>query len=160
MAREEAKMSAADGHTVARINIGEELPPRLQQVTQEGINAFHVAFGGSNPIHTDPEAAKKTDLGATVQHGVRTLYTVLRMLFERYPLGLARGGALEAKFIAPVIPGDVIRCHCLALERRQEGERQILVFDIWAVNQKDAKVLVGRASVLEAGGPAANGQAA
>ena len=143
-------MGVADSHSAAGIRIGEELPPRLQQVTQEGINAFHVAFGGSNPIHTDPEAAKKTALGATVQHGVRTLYTVFAMLFEHYPLGLARGGGLEAKFIAPVTPGDVITCHCLALERRKENERQILVFEIWAMNQKQAKVLVGRASVVEA----------
>jgi acyl dehydratase len=145
-------MVVADRHSRTGIRIGEELPPRLQQVTQEGINAFHVAFGGSNPIHTDPEAAKNTELGATVQHGVRTLYTVFAMLFERYPLGLARRGALEAKFIAPVTPGDVISCHCLALERRQEDERQILVFEIWAMNQKGAKVLVGRASVVEAAG--------
>ena len=89
-------------------------------------------------------------MGATVQHGVRTLYTVFAMLFERYPLGLARGGGIEAKFIAPVTPGDVITCHCLALERRKEDERQILVFEIWAMNQKGAKVLVGRASVVEA----------
>lgn len=143
-------MVAADSDRAARIRIGEELPPRMQQVTQEGINAFHVAFGGSNPIHTDPDAAKKTELGATVQHGVRTLYTVFAMLFERYPLGLARGGALEAKFIAPVTPGDVITCHCLALERRQEDGRQILLFETWAMNQKGAKVLVGQASVVEA----------
>lgn len=143
-------MVVPESHAGAGIRIGEELPPRLQQVTQEGINAFHVAFGGSNPIHTDPEAAKKTELGATVQHGVRTLYTIFAMLFERYPLGLARGGALAAKFIAPVIPGDAIACHCLALERRQEGGRQILVFEIWAMNQNGAKVLVGRASVVEA----------
>lgn len=143
-------MVVPESRTGAGIRIGEELPPRLRQVTQEGINAFHVAFGGSNPIHTDPDAAKKTELGATVQHGVRTLYTIFAMLFERYPLGLARGGALEAKFIAPVTPGDAIECHCLALERRQEGERWILVFEIWAMNQKGAKVLVGRASVVEA----------
>ncbi len=143
-------MVVADSHSAAGIRIGDELPPRLQRVTQEGINAFHVAFGGANPIHTHPEAAKKTALGATVHHGVRTLYTIFAMLFERYPLGLARGGALEAKFIAPVIPGDVIACHCVALERRREGERQILTFEIWAMNQKQAKVLVGRASVVEA----------
>ena len=143
-------MVATDSDRAKRIRIGEELPPRMQQVTQEGINAFHVAFGGSNPIHTDPDAAKKTELGATVQHGVRTLYTVFAMLFERYPLGLARRGALEAKFIAPVTPGDVITCHCLALERRQEDGRQILLFETWAMNQKGAKVLVGRASVVEA----------
>lgn len=145
-------MSVADDHPRARIRIGDELPPRLQRVTQEGINAFHVAFGGSNPIHTDSEAAKKTDLGATVQHGVRTLYTVFSMLFERYPLGFARAGALDAKFIAPVMPGDLITCHCRALERRQEGERQMLVFEIWAMNQKEVKVLVGRASMAEAAG--------
>lgn len=153
-------MSVADSRPRARIRIGEELPSRLQQVAQEGINAFHLAFGGSNPIHTDPEAAKNTELGATVQHGVRTLYTVFAMLFEHYPLGLARGGALEAKFIAPVMPGDVITCHCLALERRQEDERQTLMFEIWATNQKGVKVLVGQASVVEAiglGGSAQDG---
>ncbi len=150
-------MAIVDNRSGAGIRIGEELPPRLQQVTQEGINAFHMAFGGSNPIHTDPEAAKKTALGATVQHGVRTLYTIFAMLFERYPLGLARGGALEAKFIAPVIPADVIACHCLALERRQEGERQILTFEIWALNQNGIKVLVGQASMVEALGLGGNG---
>lgn len=149
-------MLVTDGLCAAGIRIGDELPPRVQTVTQEGINAFHVAFGGSNPIHTDPDAAKKSALGATIQHGVRTLYTVSAMLLDHYPLGFARGGALEAKFTAPVMPGDLITCHCLALERRQEGEGQILVFDIWAMNQREIKVLVGRGSMVEAVRSSAN----
>jgi len=131
------------------LRIGEELPPRVQQVTQDGINAFHEAFGGSNPIHTDPAAARQSHLGAPVQHGVRTLYPIFAMLFEHYPHGLVGGGGLDARFLAPVSPGDVITCHCRAIERRQEGSRPVLVFETWAVNQTGAKVLAGTATVTE-----------
>lgn len=132
------------------LEIGEELPPRVQRVTQEGISAFHHAFGASNPIHTDPTLAQQSGFGAPLQHGVRTLYPIFAMLFDRYPHGLTGGGALEAKFVAPVLPGDVLTCHCRLVERRQEGKRHVLVFETWAVNQKGEKVLIGNASVKEA----------
>jgi len=136
------------------IEIGQELVPRLQKVTQTGISAFHESFGGSNPIHTDPAAAKQSGMGATLQHAARTLYPIYAMLFERYRDGLTRGGTLETKFIAAVTPGDEITCHCRAVERRYEAGQQILMFETWAVNQNGDKVLVGTASVNEAGAKA------
>ena len=129
--------------------VGEELPPRVATVTQEGISAFHEAFGGSNPLHTDPSIAHQSGFGAPLQHGVRTLYPIFAMLFEHYGPGVVSGGAMEAKFIAPVVPGDVITCRCRAIERRQDGTRQLLVFETWAENQKRDKVLVGTASGRE-----------
>lgn len=131
------------------IEVGQELPVRRQTVTQEAITRFHEVFGGSNAIHTDPEVARQNRFEAPLQHAARTIYPVFAMLFERYPTGLVAGGRLQAKFIGPVIPGDVITCHCRAAERRDDGGRQVLVFEAWAENQKGEKVAVGTATVVE-----------
>lgn len=123
---------------------------RTQKVTQEKISEFHESFGGSNPIHTDAVAAETSGHGATLQHAARTIYPIYAMLVERHQDGFLKGGALNAKFIAPVAPGDVITCYCRLIGRRSDSKGGAqLEFEIGATNQRDTTVLVGMALVRE-----------
>lgn len=81
---------------------------RSVTVSQEGIDQFHSSFGGSNPIHTDAGAAKNSEFGLPVQHGIRTLYAAYSAVAARNGGSLFNGGRLKAKFVGPVYAGDVI----------------------------------------------------
>ena len=123
------------------IEIGSELPPRVQKVTREHLSDFREGFGGST-AHADPSARP-------LQYGARTMYPFYAMLSERFPRAFARSGKLEGKFLAAVTLNDEITCHCRAVERREVDGRPVLMFETWAVNQNGEKVLVGKACVNE-----------
>lgn len=112
-----------------------------QAVSAEGIAAFHHAFGGSNAIHVDPEAAKAH--GGLVQHGMRTLFPVFALLArERLSAG-ARRMRIDAKFLAPVRAGDALEAS-IALESNEGGQA---TFEVAATNGAGSKVMAGRATL-------------
>lgn len=135
--------------TLAKLKVGDELKPRNMKVTQEGISAFHVTFGGSNPLHTDPGLAQKSGYGAPLQHGVRTLYPVFSAIFAEFPQFAAGASRLSAKFIAPVEPGDFLTTHCRVTRSEKTASGHVVDFETWVTNQKEVKVLVGDASLTE-----------
>ena len=55
-------------------HVGAELgPTEWQEMTQERVNEFADVTDDHNPIHVDPEFAKKTPFGGTIAHGFLTL---------------------------------------------------------------------------------------
>ena len=54
---------------------GASLPDSEKAVRQENINLYAKASRDFNPIHLDPEFAKKTELGGIVAHGMLVLAT-------------------------------------------------------------------------------------
>lgn len=134
---------------LAKLKVGDELKSRNMKVTQEGISAFHIAFGGSNPLHTDPALAQKSGYGAPLQHGVRTLYPVFSAIFAEFPQLAAGSSRLSAKFIAPVEPGDLLTTHCRVTRSEKTFDQYVVDFETWVTNQNGTKVLVGDASLYE-----------
>ncbi|HVJ53697.1 MAG TPA: MaoC/PaaZ C-terminal domain-containing protein [Aliidongia sp.] len=66
--------------------------------------------GDRNPMHMDPIAARRTQAGAQVVHGIHTVLSCLE--------GLARSGdrperptSIEARFAKPVLVGDSVTIH-------------------------------------------------
>ncbi len=112
-----------------------------QPVDAAGVAAFHHAFGGSNAIHVDVEAAKA--LGGLVQHGMRTLFPVFAMLSSARNRGQAVTLKIEAKFLAPVKAGESLEAAIAQVERGAGGQ----AYEILATNEAGAKVMAGTATV-------------
>ena len=74
--------------------------------------------GDRNPIHVDPEAARKAGFERPILHGLCT-YGVVGYLLTRTVCGHdpARLRSLGARFSSPVYPGETIR-----VEGRHEGD--------------------------------------
>ena len=66
------------------LNIGANLPELKRRVTQEHINLYASASGDFNPIHIDPEFAKKTSLGGTVAHGMLVMAYLSEFMTESF----------------------------------------------------------------------------
>jgi acyl dehydratase len=55
-------------------HVGAELgPSEWQEMTQQRVNEFADVTDDHNPIHVDPDFAKKTPFGGTIAHGFLTL---------------------------------------------------------------------------------------
>jgi len=67
-------------------------------------------WGDGNPLHVDPAVGRAAGFKAPILHGLCTFsaatYALLRLCYGSDP---SRLGAIEARFSAPVYPGDTIR---------------------------------------------------
>lgn len=135
-----------------RVTPGEQLPEIKRYVDQDAIDRFAVGSFDYNPIHIDPEWKKQAGLPggeSTIAHGQMTMSFMATVLTDwAYPVG-GKIKKIEAKFIKPVLPGDMITCGGIVTEKHFHGAGQnYVVVDIFAQNQDKEKVAVGEAEVI------------
>jgi acyl dehydratase len=76
--------------------------------SQQDMDDFGVASGGTGLIHTEPEFAATTPFGATLVQGVYLLAVIEKELCDRVSEWAGRG-SLDVKFVSPVIAGVPFR---------------------------------------------------
>lgn len=80
-----------------------EVPTRADQA------ALYRLCGDMNPIHIDPDAARGLGLETPLLHGLCTLGASFHALARAFPaIADGRVSGLEAKFSAPVYPGETL----------------------------------------------------
>lgn len=72
--------------------------------SQQDMDDFGVASGGTGLIHTEPEFAATTPFGKTLVQGVYLLAVIEKQLCAQVPEWSGRG-SLEVKFVSPVTEG-------------------------------------------------------
>lgn len=92
-------------------------------VTQEDINAFAELTGDAQWIHTDPERAKDTPVGTTIQHGFLTLGMSTGLLWsvcvvEGFGV-ILNYGTNKVRFPAMLSTGSRYRMHVEIAEVKQ-----------------------------------------
>ncbi|MGE0232839.1 MAG: MaoC/PaaZ C-terminal domain-containing protein, partial [Flavobacteriaceae bacterium] len=97
--------------------------------------------GDANPLHVDPATARKAGFDRPILHGLGTYGIVGRMLLEAYcdyePAGLK---VLNARFSAPVLPGDEI-----TLATWRDG--QVVSFEARVAERKAVVLRNGKAVI-------------
>lgn len=87
---------------------GAALPTVTKTITQEKINAYALAGGDGNPLHTDPAFAANTQFGGTIAHGMLVLAYISEMLTAAFGEEWLSSGRLKVRFRAPARPGDTL----------------------------------------------------
>lgn len=109
-------------------------------VTREEILEFASEYD-PQPIHLDDEAAKKSIVGGLCASGWHSCAMVMRMMCDEYLLDTACLGGLgieDARWRAPVRPGDILSATRLCVESRASKTRPevgITNFRHTAINQ-------------------------
>jgi acyl dehydratase len=134
------------------IELGTRLPEVIRHIDQDVIDRYAVASFDYNPIHIDPEWKRQADLPggeSTIAHGQMTMSFMATVLTDSfYPVG-GKITKIDAKYIKPVLPGDVITCGGSVTEKHFHGAgRDYVVIEIFAENQNKEKVAVGKAEVI------------
>ena len=123
---------------------GDPLPETLtRRIVQERINEYADASGDHNPIHIDPEFARKTALGGTVAHGMLVLAYVSELMTTIFKERWTHGGKLTARFKGAAYPGDTITVKGTVTK----AETGLLTSDVQVRNQKDEPVILCEATV-------------
>lgn len=138
--------------TFDTVKPGTKLPGVVRPIDQGVIDRYAVASFDYNPIHIDPVWKEKADLPggpSTIAHGQMTMSFLASALSDwAYPAG-GKITRLDAKFIKPVLPGDVITAGGEVSEKHFMGPgKNYVVVDIFAENQNNEKLAVGTADVV------------
>ncbi|TAK36575.1 MAG: acyl dehydratase [Chloroflexota bacterium] len=134
--------------TYDQLNVGDEIPMVVKNVTQEKINRYADASGDHNPLHIDPEFAKTTTYSGTIAHGMLSVAYISEMMTQTFGRAWLAGGKLEINFLLPVRPGDTVMAKGKIAEKTAEDGQQSVRCDVWVENSKGDKVIVGWASAL------------
>ncbi len=92
------------------------------RLSQERIAAYADASGDHNPIHLDPEFARRAGLPSTIAHGLLTLGVVCALAEGALPDGV-RVARVACRFSAPVASGEELCCRAEVTESEEELAR-------------------------------------
>jgi acyl dehydratase len=119
-------------------------------ISEADIIAFGRAFD-PQPFHIDPEAARASPYGGLIASAWHTGALMMRMMVDHFVSrhSLGSPGVDELRFLAPVRPGDTLRCRLTVLEARPSATkpgRGTIKQRVEVLNQHDAVVFscVGR----------------
>ena len=93
---------------------------RTRTVTQQDIELFTAISGDRNPIHYDPDVARRSRFGGIVVQGGVTSGLLNALVAEQLPGPGSVFLQVSWQFRAPVRPGDVITAEATVIEARQD----------------------------------------
>lgn len=124
-----------DARKLSGISIGDEFTLE-KQVDKSQTSSFAEASGDFNPIHLDPNFARKAGLDGIIVHGLCTMSYLVQCVTDWVgdPGCLKR---MKSRFPATVWPGDTITCRGKVVEIKDNRVR----CDLTAANQHGEKVI-------------------
>lgn len=103
----------------------QELKPiKVGPITQIDLVKYAGASGDFNPIHTDPEFAKKVGLDGTIAHGMYIMAQVGKLLTNHFHLKNIK--SYNVKFRGMTKLGEIIICSG-KVKKKIEAEKKIIL---------------------------------
>lgn len=105
---------SADGHSAVRtkaIPVPDDAGDDglLQaRISQADIDEYAELSNDHNPLHVDSEAGRQSAFGSTIAHGPLPLAFVQRVIEQQAGQAWPRGVCIDARFLGPTHPDDVI----------------------------------------------------
>jgi len=126
-------LTASAGDLIAEYDTG--------PIGRQMLARYAEASGDTNPLHLDPEFARKAGFPDVIVHGMLSMALLGRLLTENFSADRLRG--FDARFTGIVAVDQSLRCSA-KLESRDEADA---VLALEAVDGSGAKVLIGTARV-------------
>lgn len=121
-------------------------------ITQEENAAFCRMTLNNQPLHLDPEAARKGPFGKLLVNGLLTFSLAVGISVEELTAGtlIANLAYEDVEHPAPVFPGDTIHARSKVLEKRRTSkkERGLVKVETVAAKQDDTVVCRYRRIIL------------
>ena len=104
------------------------------------------------PFHVDPEFAGTTQVGGIIASGFQLLAICQKLFIEGKPIAFLAGlGLDEVRFLAPVMPNDVLVLEIEAISKRESKSNPnggIVTHAFRLLNQRDEPVLTYKGAGL------------
>ena len=124
---------------------GQSWQTRARRIDREMITRFAELTGDDNPLHTDRQRMRDTELGDVIAHGLLIESVVIGLIAE---LGIMDGTTIalaevNARFRTPVLPGDEIHAEIRIGEIRpsRKPDRGVIVREVTVRNQRAETVI-------------------
>ncbi len=131
--------------TMNDIYIGQEAT-FSKKITAEDVETFATVTGDKNPQHLDEKYAGTSVFQKRIVHGM-LVGSLFSTIFGVILPGLGSIYTKQSlKFIRPVFLGDTITAKVMVKEKNLEKDR--VIFDCIATNEKEEVVLVGEAEII------------
>jgi len=130
------------------ITVGQELVPLKKYMTQEKINTYISAAEDFNPIHVDPEYAKKTPFKSTIAPGYQFIAYLSELMTRDFGEKWITGGSMELRLLRPVLPKHTLTVGGKVVEKNQEEKGNSIKCDVWIKNQENKDVIVGYSRIV------------
>jgi len=136
---------------VRNIQIDDDVPSLVKEMTQDAINLFEGSAGQEGPSQfTDEDAARETlGTSGTVASGRMSLTFAIEML--RIYFGgdvFNHSGVVDLRFLRPVRPGDTITFTGKVSDMSKDANGSKVTVDIQAQNQNEDTTGVGKGSAI------------
>ena len=136
---------------LAGLNVGDELKPVSQVVTQDRINHYADVSGDHNPLHLDDDYMQgsfgKTQFGGVIMHGMTNFGLITRMLTDWAYSANGVHRRLETRWLRPVHPGDTIRPYGVVKAKQATAKSRWATIEVEVRNQRGETVATGEALV-------------
>ena len=135
--------------SVSDSTIGQTLSPLVKSpIEQEQLRRYAAASGDYNPIHLDPEAARRVGLDGVIAHGMLSM-AFLGQFVNQQIVGEpgARVGQLKVRYIGMVRLDDTLTCQGRVAARVEEETETAITLECWAQNQRGEQVTTGEAVI-------------
>jgi 3-hydroxybutyryl-CoA dehydratase len=132
---------------VTEVHEGMTIPGLIKHITQDNINLYAEVSQDYNPIHVDPEFARKTPAGGTIAHGMLLLSYVSQMMANAFGDDWISGGTLDIRFKTPARPGDTITVTSKVTGIENDDAMIVITSELLVLNQKQETVLTGETKV-------------
>ncbi|MCS7204598.1 MAG: MaoC/PaaZ C-terminal domain-containing protein [Leptospiraceae bacterium] len=111
--------------TFEDFQVNQELEPlRIGPITHMDLVRYAGASGDFNPIHTDPEFAKKVGLNGTIAHGMFVMAQLGRLLTNHFHLHKIK--SFGVKFRGMTKLGETLICTGV-VKKKNEEQRTMIV---------------------------------
>ena len=132
---------------LSKLNEGMALPELEKVITQEKINLYAQASRDFNPIHIDPDFARKTSLGGTIAHGMLILAYVSQMMTAAFGQSWLSQGTLSIRFRAPARPDDTITISGKISKVAKSQNETLISCEVLCANQNGESIITGETQV-------------
>ena len=116
-----------------------------EEITRTQIVQYSGASGDFSLLHTDEPAARDQGQPSVMAHGMLTMAMSSRVITEWFGSDALR--TLEARFTAPVFPGDRLTSTAVVTAVDRVGALTLVRLTLTTRNSSGATVLAGQASV-------------
>ncbi len=125
-------------------NIGDRFSTRSRMITGTDVDLFAVLTGATNPVFLADESGRAMGYKGRMVPGMLTLSLAVGLQYSAGLLDHARAflGINGLRFLAPMNPGDTIKCQTeVAAKRDMEGDSGIATFN-WACENQDQNTIL------------------
>ncbi|EQA44673.1 MaoC-like protein [Leptospira broomii serovar Hurstbridge str. 5399] len=116
-----------------KFEIGQELPPlKTDVITHANLVRYAGASGDFNPIHNDPDFARKTGLDGTIAHGMFVMAQIGRLCTAWVDQKQIK--EFGVTFKAMTKPGQRLTCSGKVKRKKEENGEKLLVVAVEAAD--------------------------